>query len=116
MLRVPRPSVSVICLYSIVASLAEAGRECRTGQHPEMQAELERAERRLDEHILANSEFTPAQIERFKAGQRRPANQDICQMVGPPYDGFAAVGPERFRSDLDWILANRRSIDEGDCL
>ena len=111
-----RPSGSVLCAYLLTVEAAEAGRECRPGQHPEMLAELQRSESRLEAHIIANSHITRDDLERYKLRRRSERPRNSCESLGPIYDGFAAYGTERFRGDLDWMLASRPSLEEGGCL
>ena len=120
--REPLPGQGVICSMAILNAMAEVGRRCFPGQNPEFQAELARATALIDDYVLRNSDWTPADLERFKREQAHVGDTEafpsLCHdrdVVGM-YRQMAASDLAQTRADTDRMLARPGRPTWGDCL
>jgi hypothetical protein len=113
------PGEGVICSLGIYNAIAEVGRRCFAGRDPEFQAELGRAVARIDEYVLANSEWTADDLARFKRDQSRVGEPEatVCtdEMKGY-YSYSASRGAEEIRTATDRLLERPGPPTWGDCL
>jgi hypothetical protein len=108
--------VGLICISALVSNAAEAGRRCPVGANPQLQNELERSERRLEDYVLQNSAATRADIARFKSDQVSTDHPNFCANAGGIHRIYAQAGPERLRREIDTFLSRRPAVEWGTCL
>jgi hypothetical protein len=116
--RIPAPGEGVLCLWALTSAAAEIGRQCRVGQNPAFQAELERSVDRFDHYVLANG-LTAEEVAQFKRQQGlsgAPGGQACTGDLISFYDHMAAGGPEALRSAVDGLISRPGRPSWGDCL
>lgn len=112
------PGEGVLCLWVYTGAAAEVGRRCRTGQNPELQAELDSSVERFEAYVLSNSNATPEQVAEFKREQGMVGAPEATVCSGDAialYNLVAARGADRLRSQVDALLARPGAPSWGDC-
>jgi hypothetical protein len=107
----------VLCLWGLTSAAAEIGRQCRVGQNPAFQAELERSVSRFDDYVLANG-MTAEQVAQFKRQQGLSGAPEARLCTGELisfYDHMAAGGPEGLRAAVDELVSRPGRPSWGDC-
>ena len=106
-------------MMALVNGAAEVGRRCFAGQDGTLQVALADGATQIDEFVLRNSEWTPAELERFKQEEALGdwPEEELCR--GDPltlYEYFRATGAEPLRAQIAQVLARPGPPTWGDCL
>jgi hypothetical protein len=116
------PGEGVICTMAIFGAIAEIGRRCYPDRLPEFQAELRQSLVRLDAYVLANSDMTAEDLERFKADQSGAGLSDaeLCSSeFGSVYtepQATEAMDADDLRSSIDQLVARPGTPTWGTCV
>ncbi len=113
------PGVGVICALGIYNAVAEVGRQCFPAENADFKAELAQSLAKLDTYVLQNSQFTAADLARFKqeqSGVGRPKDL-VCtdEMMGM-YRATVKAGAEKLTKHVDALVARPGKPTWGDCL
>lgn len=114
-----KPGEGVICAMGIYNAMAEVGRRCFAGQDQEYQNELIRAVNRIDRYVLSNSNWTDADLAKFKREQARVGEPTDLVCVAEMTDMYlhsSKQGAPRLRKTTDVLLARPGPPTWGDCL
>jgi hypothetical protein len=120
--RIPPPGEGVLCAWAIYTAIAEIGRKCHAGEHPEFQAELDDIIARTDAYVLANSTppVTQAFVDKFKReqGQKDVPGADLCANGDGEdlYQVLLKAGAAEIRKSTDELLARPGNPQWGTCL
>lgn len=116
------PGEGIICAMAIFGAIAEIGRRCYPDRLPEFQEELRQSLVRMDAYVLANSDTTAEDLERFKADQTGVGVPDaeLCSSefasiyTEPPPE--AITDAAEFRTYVDQLVARPGTPTWGTCL
>src|SRR5688572_6141947 len=103
----PAPGEGVICAMAMHNLAAEVGRRCFAGRDPAFQADMEEIVARIDAYVLANSDWTEADIASFKRAQSKfgQPEERICSAeLRDYYERWLRHGPE-VKASVDTLLA-----------
>jgi hypothetical protein len=107
---------------AIFGAIAEIGRRCYPDRLPEFQAELRQSLVRLDAYVLANSDMTAEDLERFKADQSGAglADAELCSSefssVYTEPQATEAMDADDLRSSIDQLVARPGTPTWGTCV
>ena len=116
------PGEGIICAMAIFGVIAEIGRRCYPDSLPEFQEELRQSLARMDAYVLANSDMTPEDLERFKADQTGASVPD-AELCSSDFASIYTESPSaettdagEFRSYVDQLVARPGTPTWGTCL
>ena len=107
----PAPGEGVLCAMAMHNLAAEVGRRCFAGRDPAFQADMENIVARIDAYVLANSDWTEADLAAFKRAQSKIGQPEerICQAdLKDLYERWVRQAPE-INASIDTLLARPES-------
>jgi len=109
----------MICALGIYNAVAEVGKRCFPAQDADFKAKLTQSLAKLDTYVLQNSQFTAADLPRFKQEQSGVgrAKDLVCtdDMMGM-YRAAVSAGAEKLTKHVDALVARPGKPTWGDCL